>query len=165
MYKVTITHPAIEDRAYACADGGDLRTLVYGVARAQGEPVTDDTDMIARVGRARYCADIDGTALLAIGQAAVRVEPARSTASTCEGHEDLYVGLGETAFCDGTCKPLPRFGRDALLDLADALDDADLDENFGCSGCGLQAGDMCAGCGRCNCDRHDTCQRPAPAMA
>ncbi|KPI33316.1 hypothetical protein OV450_1404 [Actinobacteria bacterium OV450] len=154
MYQVTITHPAIEDRTYGCATGGDLRTLVYGVARAQGEEVTDDRDMITRVGAARSSADIDGTALLAVAEATIRVEPRPA----CEGHESLYVGLGETAYCDGTCRPLPRFDKDALIDLTGALDDADLDENFGCGACGLTADLMCAACGRCNCDRHDTCK-------
>ncbi|MFD6935253.1 hypothetical protein ACFWAP_03725 [Streptomyces goshikiensis] len=155
MYEVTIKHPAIEDRRFGCATGGELRTLAYAVARAQNEPVTDDSDMIARVGAARSGADIDGTALLAVGEVAIRVE----IAATCEGHESLYVGLGETVYCDGSCRPLPRFDHNALIDLSSALDDADLDENFGCGACGLTAELMCAACGQCNCSRHDTCTR------
>lgn len=51
--------------------------------------------------------------------------------------------------------------RQARIDRALALDDLELEEEGGCGACGLEADDMCACCGQCNCDRHDTCVRPA----
>ncbi|MGO4749361.1 hypothetical protein AB4212_12145, partial [Streptomyces sp. 2MCAF27] len=30
----------------------------------------------------------------------------------------------------------------------------------GCPVCELEGDEMCVGCGRCNCDRHETCVRP-----
>ncbi|MGW3466331.1 hypothetical protein ACWDE9_45390 [Streptomyces olivaceoviridis] len=41
------------------------------------------------------------------------------------------------------------------------LDDAELEARGGCGPCGLEAGQMCAGCGKCNCHTHETCVRPA----
>lgn len=40
-------------------------------------------------------------------------------------------------------------------------DDLELSLTGGCPACGLEADDMCAGCGLCNCDTHETCTRPA----
>ncbi|MFD3609017.1 hypothetical protein ACFWXA_13250 [Streptomyces atroolivaceus] len=165
MYEATIEHPAIEEQTYLCTTPGELRDVVWGVARAQGEPIADKDagEMIHTVGALRSAADIDGVGTLAVHGITVRVEPADETAYACEGHESLYVGLGETVFCDGTCRPRRKFNHTALVDLSLALDDADLDETGGCGPCGLEAGQMCADCGRCNCSRHDSCKRPTAA--
>ncbi|WP_432001587.1 hypothetical protein [Streptomyces sioyaensis] len=166
MYQVTIENPAIEERQFDCQDGGELRTLVYGVHRAQNEPVTDDRQAIAAVGTVRSQADIDGKGVLIAHAVTITVEPADPSAFACEGHtgEDSVL-LGGPEFCDGTCRPRRRFDNKALVDLAIALDDADLDESGGCGACGLEAGQMCADCKRCNCDRHDQCKRPAAEPA
>lgn len=42
--------------------------------------------------------------------------------------------------------------------LADGLDIA---IGGGCPACDLEADQMCAGCGLCNCDSHETCVRPS----
>ncbi|MET9321952.1 hypothetical protein ABZX75_17420 [Streptomyces sp. NPDC003038] len=136
MYDVTISHPALGDRVYACRTGGELRTLAYGVARAQGQDVTDDGQMISDVGGLRSQADIDGTGILIVGAITIKAEPA-----------------------DLAAAPRRSFDRDALIDLAAALDDAELDAAGGCGDCGLDADEMCSACGRCNCDRHDACVR------
>ncbi|GGZ23565.1 hypothetical protein GCM10010387_15950 [Streptomyces inusitatus] len=157
MYDVTIEHPAIEERTFFASGPGPLRDIVWGVARAQGEPVTDHLAMIAEVGALRSRADIEGEGELKIGEITVRVRNAEG----CEGHQgEDAVLLGGPEFCDGSCRPRKLFKRGALLDLADALEDADLEASGGCSGCGLGAGQSCAGCGKCNCDRHDGCVRP-----
>lgn len=54
--------------------------------------------------------------------------------------------------------------RPLTLDELNALffaDDLELSLTGGCPACGLEHDQMCVGCGRCNCDRHDTCVRPA----
>ncbi|MFE3033043.1 hypothetical protein ACFXKY_15535 [Streptomyces canus] len=51
--------------------------------------------------------------------------------------------------------------REAAIDRALLLDDLELELTGGCGACGLEAGQMCVACGRCNCDRHDDCTRPA----
>lgn len=157
MYQVTIEHPAIEERTYFADGPGELRNIVWGVARAQGKPVTDDLAMIAEVGALRSDVVVHGEGEMKVYEITVRVRDAEE----CEGHagEDSVL-LGGPEFCDGSCRPRKRFRKDALLDLADALEDAGLDAAGGCSACGLEAGQNCAGCGRCNCDRHDTCVRP-----
>ncbi|MFJ6014501.1 hypothetical protein [Streptomyces sp. NPDC092952] len=161
MYEVTIQHPAVAERTFTAKDGGELRTLLYGVARAQGRTVENDSDMIAEAGAVRSRADIEGVGLVEVYGLTVKVKPAESDSDyACEGHEGLYVGLGETTYCDGACRPRTRFGREALIDLSVALDDDDLDESGGCGPCGLEAGQMCAACRRCNCDTHETCVRP-----
>ncbi|WP_434593341.1 hypothetical protein [Streptomyces sp. A5-4] len=161
MYEVTIEHPGIEERLFTCSGGGELRTLVYGVARAQGHTAQNDSDLIAEIGAVRSRADIEGIGLIEVHDVTVKVKPAVEIDYVCEGHADLYVGLGESVYCDGTCRPRPRFDREALVALSLDLDDADLDESGGCGACGLEAGQMCVGCGLCNCDRHDVCKRPA----
>ncbi|MGW6459129.1 hypothetical protein ACWF94_24935 [Streptomyces sp. NPDC055078] len=164
MYEATIQHRAVEEKTFTAKDGGELRTLIYGVARAQGRRVENDSDMIAEAGAVRSRADIEGVGLIEVYDLTVEVRPAENeTDYACEGHESLYVGLGETAFCDGTCKPRAMFDREALVDLSLALDNADLDEADGCGQCGLVAGQMCVDCGRCNCSRHDSCKRPTTA--
>ncbi|MFE0765402.1 hypothetical protein [Streptomyces smyrnaeus] len=161
MYQVTIEHPAIEERQFDCKDGGELRTLVYGVHRAQNEPVTDDRQTIAAVAVVRSQADTDGTGTLRAHAATITVESYDDFDYACEGHEDLYAGLGEAVYCDGTCKPRRRFNQSALVDLASALEDAELDATGGCGACGLESWAMCAACKKCNCERHDACVRPA----
>jgi hypothetical protein len=161
MYEVTIQHRAFEEKTFTAKDAGELRTLIYGVARAQGKQVENDSDLIAEVGDVRSRADIEGVGLIEVYDLRVEVKPAEDEIEyACEGHESLYVGLGETVHCDGSCKPRLRFTRETLIDLSTALDDDDLDESGGCGTCGLEAEQMCVGCGRCNCDRHDSCKRP-----
>lgn len=138
MYDVTLQHPTLGERVFACQSGGELRTLAYGVARAQGQPVTDDRQMIADVGHLRSQADLDGAGLLTVGEITLKAEPA-----------------------DPAAGPRPRFDHNALIELTTELDDAELEAAGGCGGCGLEADQMCVGCGRCNCDRHDSCTRPA----
>jgi hypothetical protein len=142
MYDVTLQHPALGERVYACKDGGELRTLAYGVARAQGQAVTNDQQMINDVGRLRSHAVINGVGLLTVGEITIKAEPADPAAGSW-----------------------PRFDRDALIDLTTDLDDAELEATGGCGACGLEADQMCAGCGRCNCDQHDSCTRPATTSA
>ncbi|BBA98314.1 hypothetical protein RVR_4451 [Actinacidiphila reveromycinica] len=142
MYDVTLQHPALDERVYACQSGGELRTLAYGIARAQGQAVTDDRQMIIDVGDLRSQADIDGTGLLTVGEITIKVEPA-----------------------DPAALPRPRFGPDALISLTGDLDDAELEAAGGCGDCGLEADQMCAACGLCNCDRHDSCTRPPATSA
>ncbi|THA54270.1 hypothetical protein [Streptomyces sp. A1136] len=164
MYEVTIQHRSVAEKTFTAKDGGELRTLVYGVARAQGREVDNDSDMIAEIGAVRSRADIEGVGLIEVYGLTVEVKPAEDEIDyACEGHESLYVGLGESAYCDGTCKPRTKFDRAALVDLSFALDDEDLDESGGCGACGLEADQMCAACARCNCDRHDSCKRPTAA--
>lgn len=133
MYDVTLQHPTLGERVYACRTGGELRTLAYGVARAQGQAVTDDRQMITDVGQLRSQADIDDVGLLTIGEITIKAKPA-----------------------DPAAGPHPRFDRNALVDLTAALDDAALEAAGGCGDCGLEADQMCA-----DCDRHDSCTRPA----
>ncbi|MGW6391165.1 hypothetical protein ACWFR1_11810 [Streptomyces sp. NPDC055103] len=166
MYEVTIEHLAIEEQSYLCATVGELRDVVWGIARAQGEPIADKDsgEMIHEVGALRSRADIDGVGTLTVLGITVRVEPADESAYACEGHEgEDAVLLGGPTHCDGRCRPRRKFNREALVDLTIALDDADLDETGGCGACGLEAEQMCADCGRCNCSRHDSCKRPTAA--
>ncbi|WP_019548592.1 hypothetical protein [Streptomyces sulphureus] len=166
MYDVTIKAQGIEDRGYHCKDGAELRTLVYGVFRVQGEPVKNDSELIAEIGGARSAADLGGVGSVGAGDCTVAVAEVEDwTEFSCDGHESLYVGLGETVRCDGTCGPRRRFDRAALVDLSVALDDAELDATGGCGGCGLEAGQMCAACRKCNCERHDVCVRPSADAA
>ncbi|MFB8347964.1 hypothetical protein [Streptomyces niveus] len=163
MYEVTIEHPAIEEQSYLCTTPGELRDVVWGVARAQGEPIAvkDCGEMIHEVGALRSRADLDGGGTLTVIEVTVRVEPADESAYACEGHEgEDAVLLGGPDRCDGSCRPRRKFNREALVDLSLALDDPDLDKTGGCGPCGLEAGQMCADCGRCNCSRHDSCRRP-----
>lgn len=46
------------------------------------------------------------------------------------------------------------------VDRALFADDFDLAVSGGCFACGLEAGQMCVGCGSCNCDTHEDCVRP-----
>ncbi|MBA0053473.1 hypothetical protein E0L36_22115 [Streptomyces sp. AJS327] len=166
MYEVTIEHPGFdEEPLYSCKDGGELRSLVYGVHRAQGQEVADHSEAIADISALRSRADIEGVGVLDVGAVKVRVKPAEYGDWACEGHESLYAGLGESVMCDGSCVVRPRFDREAQIALALALDDAELDASGGCGACGLEAGQMCADCERCNCDRHDGCERPAAEPA
>lgn len=48
-----------------------------------------------------------------------------------------------------------------LTDLVLIADDIELEAAGGCGACGLEAGQMCAACGQCNCDDHGQCTRPA----
>lgn len=166
MYEVTIEHPGVdEEPLYTCANGGELRSLVYGVHRAQGQEVTEHNQAMADIGALRSRADIEGVGVLDIGQVKVRVKPAEYGEWACEGHDSLYAGLGETVICDGSCVERPRFDREAQIALTLALGDAALDAAGGCSACGLEAGQMCVACERCNCERHDGCERPAAEPA
>ncbi|MGA5497751.1 hypothetical protein ACPCSP_25645 [Streptomyces cinereoruber] len=160
MYEVTIQHPSIEEKTFTAKDGGELRTLVYRVARAQGNEISVG-DLIAEAGAVRSRADIEGVGLIEVHDLTVEVRPAENESDyACEGHESLYTGFGETAYCDGSCVKRATFDRVALLELSAALDDEDLEESGGCPDCGLEADDKCAACGLCNCDRHDNCKRP-----
>lgn len=47
------------------------------------------------------------------------------------------------------------------VDRALFSDDFDLAVSGGCFACGLEADQMCVGCGSCNCDTHGNCVRPA----
>ncbi|MFD8774516.1 hypothetical protein [Streptomyces sp. NPDC059916] len=166
MYEVTIEHPAIGERQFDCKDAGELRRLVSGVHRAQNEPVTDDLQTITAVGVLRSQADTEGKGVLTAGAVTITVEPGDPCAFECEGHPDEdSVLLGGPEFCDGTCRPRRRFDGKALVELGIALDDADLEASGGCGPCGLEAGQMCADCKRCNCHRHDQCKRPAAEPA
>lgn len=51
--------------------------------------------------------------------------------------------------------------REAAIRRAILVDDLELELTGGCGACGLEADWMCVACGRCNCDRHDQCTRPA----
>ncbi|WP_439082108.1 hypothetical protein [Streptomyces sp. WL006] len=168
MYAVTLAHPQLDDRRFFCPTPGALRDVVWGAARAHGQPITAeggrDSEMIAEVGYLRSRADNGGIGTLTVFDFTVTVEPVGTgTEFDCEGgHEGEDAALlGGPATCDGRCRPRPRFGHQALTDLVCALDDAELDESGGCGACGLEAGQMCVGCGRCNCDGHDGCARPA----
>lgn len=157
MYDVIIEHPAIDDRTYSADGPGQLRDIVWGIARAQGKPVTDDLKMITEVGALRSACDITGEGVLKVHDITVTVRDAEP----CEGHQgEDSVLLGGPEFCDGSCKPRTSFRKPQLLDLACALDDAELDATGGCGRCGLEAGQMCAGCGKCNCHTHEACVRP-----
>lgn len=166
MYSVTIEHPGMDDREYVCDGPRELRNVVWAVARAQGAPIISagdrDREMIYAVGDLWSRADIEGVATLKVEAITVRVEPADETAYACEGHEgEDSVLLGGPTHCDGRCRPRRRFGPQDLIDLSCALDDAALEESGGCGRCSLEAGQMCAACGRCNCHDHSTCVRPA----
>lgn len=168
MYAVTLAHPQLDDRRFYCPTPGALRDIVWGAARAQGQPITaeggHDSEMISEVGDLRSRADAEGIGTLKVFDFTVTVEPVGTgTEFDCEGGHDNDDAalLDGPATCDGRCRPRPRFGREALVDLTCALDDADLDKSGGCGSCGLEAGQTCATCGRCNCHRHDSCERPA----
>ncbi|MEU1853937.1 hypothetical protein ABZ499_32940 [Streptomyces sp. NPDC019990] len=158
MYDVILDGPGIDARTYFADGPGELRNIVWGVARAQGQPVTDDREMIAKVGELRSDCDITGDGTLQVHAITVTVRDAEG----CEGHagEDSVL-LGGPETCDGSCRPRRRFREPQLIDLVCALEDAELEGSGGCGACGLEAGQMCAACGKCNCDRHDTCIRPA----
>ncbi|MER7739994.1 hypothetical protein ABTX34_17040 [Streptomyces sp. NPDC096538] len=159
MYDVILDGPGLDDCFYFADRPGELRNIVWAVARAQGRPVTDDSEMIAKVGELRSDCDITGEGTLQVHAVTVTVRDAEG----CDGGHDGEdaVLLGGPAVCDGRCKPRPRFTREAIGYLASALDDAELDKSGGCGACGLEAGQMCAACGKCNCDSHGTCVRPA----
>lgn len=162
MYVITIEHPAIEDRTYLADGPGQLRDIVWGVARAQGKPVTDNLAMIVEVGTLRSRCDIEGKGVLAVHDITVTLTDADPSSFECEGHEgEDGVLLDGPTRCAGRCKPRARFDKSALIDLSCALDDAELEAAGGCGRCGLEVGQMCAGCGNCNCHRHDVCARPA----
>ncbi|MFE4796200.1 hypothetical protein ACFRFL_14050 [Streptomyces sp. NPDC056708] len=169
MYDVTIQHPAIDDRQFSANGPGDLRNVVWGVARIQARPVTeaDSSEMIAEVGALWSKADIEGAAQLEVHEITVKVTPAAGPSEDdCNGHENLYAGVGEALYCDGACQPRPRrFTAQSLLDLMTDISDAELDAAGGCGACGLEADEKCVGCGRCNCSRHDNCVRPAAEAA
>ncbi|MFJ7592507.1 hypothetical protein ACIQZO_35080 [Streptomyces sp. NPDC097617] len=165
MYNVTIEHPALEeDRHFTAVGSGELRNIVWGVARAQDRPIADTDaegrEMIHQVGDLRSAADIKGEGSLLVREITVTVRPA--VCETAHDGEDAVL-LGSPARCDGRCQPRRRFDRNSMLDLAMALDDAGLDASGGCGVCGLEAGQMCVACGHCNCDRHDSCKRPTAA--
>ncbi|MEU6595336.1 hypothetical protein ABZ923_40120 [Streptomyces sp. NPDC046881] len=166
MFHVTIEHPGISDEPYVCDSPAQLRTLVWGVARAQGKPITDkddqDREMIIEVGHLWSRAVIERVGLLDVHDLRVKVEPVEDEfAYACEGHEgEDSVLLGGPTHCDGTCRPRRRFDHKALVDLSCALDDADVEAAGGCGRCSLEADQMCADCGRCNCHTHATCERP-----
>ncbi|WTW95437.1 hypothetical protein OG216_19540 [Streptomycetaceae bacterium NBC_01309] len=161
MYEVAVQHPAIEERRYICADLAELRTLVWGVAQAQGNPIAadDGDEMLAEVANARRRADFFDFGLLRVEQCSVRIELAEE--SDCDGHDSVYAALGESQYCDGTCRPGVRFKRAALHDLTAALESAEAEAAGECDGCGLEVDQRCVGCGRCNCDQHDGCVRPS----
>ncbi|MFZ3595085.1 hypothetical protein [Streptomyces sp. BH104] len=167
MYQVTIEHSGIQgELQFDCADGLELRALVYSVHRAQNQPVVDDFQTFTAVNVVLSQADADGKGVLNAHAVTVTVEPGDPCAFECEGHPgDDSVLLGGPEFCDGTCKPRRRFDCEALVRLALALDDAELDATGGCGPCGLEAGQMCVDCKQCNCDRHDQCKRPAAEPA
>ncbi|QKW06972.1 hypothetical protein HUT18_11750 [Streptomyces sp. NA04227] len=166
MYQVTIEHPAIEEQQFDCKDDVELRTLVFGVHRAQNQEINDYPQTIAAVDAARSQADNGGEGVLKAHAVTITVEPGDPCAFQCEGHpDDDSVLLGGPEFCDGKCRPRRRFNHKALVDLCIALDDAELDATGGCGACGLVAGQMCVDCKRCNCDRHDQCKRPAAEPA
>ncbi|MFC8887221.1 hypothetical protein ACFT54_09930 [Streptomyces cinereoruber] len=161
MYEVTIQHPSLAEKTFTAKDGGELRTLIYRVARAQGHEFASTRDLIVETGGVRSRADIEGVGLIEVAELTVQVKPAENESDyACEGHESVYVGLGEAAYCDGRCVRRTVFDWAAMAYLSCVLDDEDLEESGGCSDCGLEAGDECAACGRCNCDRHDNCTRP-----
>lgn len=123
--------------------------------------MNDNADLIAEISGARSAADFGGIGSVGAGDCTVTVAEVEDwTEFSCHGHENLYVGFGETIRCDGTCRPRRRFNRAAMIDLVGALDAAALDAAGGCGACGLEADQMCAGCKRCNCERHDACERP-----
>jgi hypothetical protein len=171
MYSVTIQHPALaEDRTFTADSGGELRNIVWGVAKAQGKPITGDRDleMIHEVGALRSHAEIEGEGTLTVGEITVRVERADESAYACDGHpdDDMVLLLHGSKFCDGSCKPRKprtRFRSASLLDLVFALADAETDASGGCSACDTEAIEMCAGCGKCRCHQHDSCTRPTAA--
>jgi hypothetical protein len=164
MYEITIQHRAFEEKTFTAEDGAELRTLIYGVARAQSRQPDIDRDLIVEAGAVRSRADIEGIGLIEVHGLTLKVAPAENDSDcACEGHESVNVGLGETAYCDGTCRPRLRFTHDTLVELLIALDDEDVEESGGCGACGREADQMCACCGRCNCDRHDECTRPDDA--
>lgn len=158
MYNVILDGPGLDDRTYFADRPGELRNIVWAVAQAQGKPVTDDREMIFKVGGLRSNCDITGEGVMQVHGVTVTVRDAEG----CEGHagEDSVL-LGGPEACDGSCRLRRRFTRDAAFALMCALDDAELDEEGGCGPCGLEAGQMCAACGKCNCDTHETCVRPA----
>ncbi|MFF0092736.1 hypothetical protein ACFYSF_22625 [Streptomyces canus] len=166
MYDVTIEYPGMDAREYVCNGPKELRNLVWGVASAQGKPITEQLDRhnpwIHEVGDLRSRADIEGVGLLDVHAVSVKVKPVEDeSAYACEGHEGEDIALlGGPTHCDGTCRPRKRWDRNALIDLTCALDDAELDEAGGCGACSLEANQMCAACGRCNCHDHATCVRP-----
>ncbi|MFC1418549.1 hypothetical protein [Streptacidiphilus cavernicola] len=53
--------------------------------------------------------------------------------------------------------------RDELLDRLLLLDSLEVALDGGCGICGTEWVHLCAGCGRCRCYDHDTCQRPEEA--
>ncbi|MFJ1606994.1 hypothetical protein ACIOHS_27025 [Streptomyces sp. NPDC088253] len=166
MYDVTIEFPGMDAREYVCNGPGELRSLVWDVARAQGKPITDedgrDLEMIFEVGDLRSRADIEGVGLLDVHAVKVQVKPVEDEfAYACDGHEGEDIALlGGPTHCDGSCKPRRRWNREALVDLTCALDDAEVEADGGCGRCSLEAAQMCAACGRCNCHDHSTCVRP-----
>ncbi|MFF2612325.1 hypothetical protein [Kitasatospora sp. NPDC058046] len=122
MYEITL--PALPGRTFTAKDGAELRSLVWAVARAQGKPIGsdgEDREMVREIGDLRSRADIEGVGVLDVHDVTVRVMSTAAGDWECEGHEDLYVGLGETSYCDGGCVPRPLFNRRAALDLAAAL--------------------------------------------
>ncbi|MEU7323364.1 hypothetical protein ABZ682_22855 [Streptomyces griseoviridis] len=167
MFHVTIEHPGIDGEPYLCRDPKELRNLVWGVAQAQGQPITETLDRhnpwIREVGDLWSRAVIEGVGLLEVRALTVKVEPVEDEfAYRCEGHEgEDSVLLGGPTHCDGTCRPRRRWTHEAVVDLSCALDDAEVEAGGGCGGCSLEADQMCVGCGRCNCFTHESCVRPA----
>ncbi|WP_030236894.1 hypothetical protein [Streptomyces sp. NRRL S-350] len=125
MYEIRVSHPALISRTFTAKDGGELRNLVWAVARAAGQPIGDgeDREMVHEVGDLRSRADIEGVGVLDVRGVTVRVmSTARGDWEECEGHDDNPdVGLGETDYCDGTCVVRPIFGCEDEAALAAAL--------------------------------------------
>lgn len=122
MYYLTITHPT-HDTEYTCLDAGELAQALRHIARAQGQQL-DSTAMQGTAEELTARADAEDIATHTLGRVTVRVEPGDASEYECDGHEDVYAGLGETIYCDGTCKPRPRLGRRAAELLAAATDPA-----------------------------------------
>ncbi|PWI16016.1 hypothetical protein DI272_18970 [Streptomyces sp. Act143] len=158
MYDVVIEHPAIEDRNYSAADSSQLRGIIRSLALVQGKPPTEGLALHMDVELLRHACDKTGEGVLKVHDITVTLREAEG----CEGHQgEDSVLLGGPEFCDGSCRPRSRFDKQKAFELMNAIDDAELDASGGCGPCGLEAGQMCAGCGKCNCHTHETCVRPA----
>ncbi|MGC0418367.1 hypothetical protein [Embleya sp. AB8] len=162
MYEVTVEHPAVQAERFTCKGTPELFTTTYRVAGAQGQQGKDDVELGSAISSALWQADLTGTATLVVHAVTLTIEQADPSAYECEGHEDPAGPLGESVMCDGTCTRRP-FTVKAALGLMIAIDGAELDAEGGCGVCDVEAGQMCAGCGGCNCEEHGSCERPVEA--
>ena len=77
MYRIAIVRKGQPTDRRTAVISGELRTVIYGVIRAEGSTIgdSDHSGLIEMIGHARDMADIEGFAALTLGTASVTIRP------------------------------------------------------------------------------------------